>query len=77
MTIKDWRKAFVQLKAKPAKMKKYMKHNAPKKRSTGMSVGSKCENCGRYGGHISKYGLSLCRHCFREIAVKIGFKKYT
>ncbi len=77
MTIKDWRKAFVQLKAKPAKMKKYMKHNAPKKRPTGMRVSAMCENCGRFGGHISKYGLNLCRHCFREIAVKIGFKKYS
>ncbi|MEM4246784.1 MAG: 30S ribosomal protein S14 [Candidatus Woesearchaeota archaeon] len=54
-----------------------MKHNAPKKRSTGMTVSSRCENCGRFGGHISKYGLSLCRHCFREIAVKLGFKKYS
>ena len=77
MTIKDWRKAFIQLKAKPAKMKKYMKHNAPKKRSTGMTVSSRCDNCGRYGGHISMYGLNMCRHCFREMAVKIGFKKYS
>jgi len=77
MTIKDWRKAFVQLKAKPAKMKKYIKHNAPKKRRTGMAVSARCENCGRFGGHISKYGLNLCRHCFREIAVDIGFKKYS
>jgi ribosomal protein S14 len=76
MTIKDWRKAFKQLKAKPAILKKYMKHNAPKKRSTGM-VTAKCENCGRYGAHIGKYGMHLCRHCFREMAVKIGFKKYT
>lgn len=77
MSIKDWRKAFKQLKAKPAVLKKYMKHNAPKKRPTGMTVSSKCENCGRFGAHIKKYGLSMCRHCFREIAVKIGFKKYT
>lgn len=77
MTIKDWRKAFKQLKAKPVILKKYMKHNAPKKRSTGRTVTSKCLNCGRYGGHINKYGLNLCRHCFREMAVKIGFKKYT
>ena len=26
--------------------------------------------------HIKSYGLNLCRHCFREIAVEIGFKKY-
>ena len=32
---------------------------------------------GRFGGHISKYGIGLCRHCFREIAEEIGFKKYS
>ena len=76
MTIKDWRKAFGQLRSKPAKLKKYMKHNAPRKRSTGM-VTAKCGNCGRYGGHISAYNLHLCRHCFREMAEDIGFKKYS
>jgi len=75
MTISDWRKAFKQLKAKPAILKKYIKHNSPKKRSTGVAL-KPCSNCGRYGGHISKYGLTLCRHCFREVAVSIGFKKY-
>jgi len=77
MTVKDWRKAFKQLKAKPAILKKYLKHNAPRKRTTGRTVSAKCGNCGRFGGHISKYGLGLCRHCFREMALKIGFKKYT
>ena len=27
-------------------------------------------------GTFSKYGLELCRQCFREISKKIGFKKY-
>jgi small subunit ribosomal protein S14 len=76
MTIKDWRKALRQLKAKPAKMKKYMRHNAPKKRATGMSL-LRCVNCARYGGHIGKYGIHMCRHCFRERAIKLGFKKYS
>lgn len=75
MTISDWKKAFKQLKAKPAKMKKYIKHNAPKKRSTGISR-FPCSRCGRYGSRVSKYGLQLCRTCFREIASKIGFRKY-
>lgn len=75
MTVSDWRKAFKQLKAKPAKLRKYIKHNAPKKRSTGIN-NMKCGRCGRVRGHISKYGLHLCRHCFRELAPKIGFKKY-
>lgn len=76
MTVGDWRKTFKQLKAKPAKLRKYIKHNAPKKRSTGVTV-KRCVRCGRYRGHISKYELNLCRHCFREIATKIGFKKFS
>lgn len=76
MTISDWRKAFKQLKVKPNKLKKYIKHNAPKKRKTGRTL-KKCLKCGRSEGHISKYGLSLCRTCFREAATKIGFKKYS
>lgn len=36
-----------------------------------------CQRCGRYGAVIKKYNLYYCRHCFREIAEKIGFKKYS
>jgi small subunit ribosomal protein S14 len=76
MTTSDWRKAFKQLGKKPSKLKKFMKHNAPRNRKTGVALKS-CSRCGRFGGHISKYGLKLCRCCFREIATKIGFKKYS
>ncbi len=76
MTYSDYRKAFKQLNAKPAKKKKYIKHNAPKKRKCGVTT-KKCSRCGRYGGHIDKYKLNLCRHCFREMATKLGFKKYS
>lgn len=76
MTIKDWKKMFKQLKAKPKKLEKYKKHNSPKKRSTGMRLTS-CGRCGRFDGHIRKYGLNFCRTCFREIATKIGFRKYS
>ncbi len=75
MTYSDYRKVFKQLKAKPAKLKKFIKHNAPKERKGGKSV-KKCVRCGRVGGHIDKYGLNVCRQCFREIATKLGFKKY-
>jgi small subunit ribosomal protein S14 len=75
MTAGSHTKAFTQLRAKPVVMKKYLKHNAPHKRSCGKSL-RKCKRCGRLGGHISKYGLHLCRQCFREIATKIGFKQY-
>jgi small subunit ribosomal protein S14 len=36
-----------------------------------------CRKCGRHGGIIRKYGLNYCRQCWREIAKKIGFKKYS
>ncbi|MCW3131502.1 MAG: 30S ribosomal protein S14 [Candidatus Methanospirare jalkutatii] len=35
-----------------------------------------CRRCGRKRGLIRRYGLYLCRQCFREIAKEIGFKKY-
>ena len=75
MSYSDYKKAFKQLKVKPAKLKKYVKHNAPKERHCGVSL-KKCSRCGRLRGHISKYGLHLWRQCFREIATKIGFKKF-
>ncbi|MBI4141064.1 30S ribosomal protein S14 [Candidatus Woesearchaeota archaeon] len=75
MTTKNWKKTFQQLKAKPITLKKYIKHNAPKKRTSGAGQ-KRCKRCGRYGGHISKYHLDLCRCCFREVATSIGFKKY-
>jgi small subunit ribosomal protein S14 len=75
MSYSDHKKVFKQLRAKPVKLKKFMKHNAPKERKNGRST-KKCRRCGRIRGHIKKYGLDLCRQCFREIATKLGFKKY-
>ncbi len=37
----------------------------------------KCQHCGRYGHVYQIYKLKLCRRCFRELAPKIGFKKYS
>ena len=77
MSYSDYRKAFKQLKAKPIMLAKFKKHNSPKKRSCGFS-NSKCRRCGRVGrGFVGKYGLDVCRQCFREIATKIGFKKFS
>jgi len=76
MTASDWRKLLKQIKNKPAIMQKFLKHNKPKDRKFGIAV-KKCERCGRFGAHISSYGLNLCRQCFRDIAVEIGFKKYS
>lgn len=76
MGASDWKKVIRQLKNKPAKMSKFLKHNKPKERKSGVAS-QKCERCGRFGAHINSYGLNLCRQCFREIAVEIGFKKYS
>ncbi|KAJ1026805.1 hypothetical protein NDA16_002102 [Ustilago loliicola] len=32
--------------------------------------------CANQGGIIRKYGLVICRQCFRERAGQIGFHKY-
>ena len=36
----------------------------------------KCRRCGSSKGIIRKYGLYICRRCFREIAEDLGFRKY-
>ncbi len=35
-----------------------------------------CRRCGVYGPVIRKYGLMICRQCFREVAEELGFKKF-
>lgn len=36
----------------------------------------KCRICGTARGLIRKYGLNICRRCFREVAESLNFKKY-
>ena len=76
MTASDWKKILKQLRRKPEVRDKFIKHNKPKDRKTGVAA-QKCGRCGRYGAHLNQYNLNLCRHCFREIAEDIGFKKYS
>ena len=76
MTASNHTKVLNQIKNKKAAYQKYKKNNIPKERKFGANT-KKCKRCGRTGGHISKYGLHLCRHCFREIAIKLKFKKYS
>ncbi|MDV3293408.1 MAG: 30S ribosomal protein S14 [Nitrososphaerales archaeon] len=52
-----------------------MKERHPKKRSYGKST-HYCKRCGQYGAVIRSYDLVLCRQCFREVAEKLGFRKY-
>ncbi|KAG7194358.1 40S ribosomal protein S29 [Scheffersomyces spartinae] len=35
-----------------------------------------CRVCSSHTGLIRKYGLNICRQCFREKATDIGFNKY-
>ncbi|MHA1745741.1 MAG: 30S ribosomal protein S14 [Promethearchaeota archaeon] len=35
-----------------------------------------CRRCNSHRGLIRAYGINVCRRCFREIAPKMGFKKY-
>jgi small subunit ribosomal protein S14 len=75
MTHSDHKKAFTQLKAKPIVKAKYIKHNQPKARSCGKAK-VKCQVTGRTSAVIRKYNLNLSRQTFRELAPKLGFKKY-
>nr|ACD11965.1 hypothetical protein [Isometrus maculatus] len=34
-----------------------------------------CRVCANHHGLIRKYGLNICRRCFRQYASDIGFKK--
>ncbi len=36
----------------------------------------KCRLCDTSRGVIRKYGLYICRRCFREVGEKIGFRKF-
>lgn len=76
MTTSDHTKMLKQVGKKPGKFQKYLKHNTPRIRKFGQTT-KKCSLCGRTGGHISKYGLSICRHCFRDYALDLGFKKFS
>jgi ribosomal protein S14 len=69
MTTSDPKKMLKQLEAKPGKKAKYLKHNMGKPRKFGRTE-HKCKLCGRTHAHISKYGINLCRQCFRLHASK-------
>ncbi|MFP4655412.1 MAG: 30S ribosomal protein S14 [Methanohalobium sp.] len=38
---------------------------------------SQCKRCGRKQALVRKYGIHMCRQCFREMAHDMGFEKYT
>jgi small subunit ribosomal protein S14 len=51
------------------------KKKVPRKKKFGKGSRA-CRRCGQYDAIIRKYGLHLCRQCFRELAPTLGFKKY-
>ncbi|MBL7118598.1 30S ribosomal protein S14 [Candidatus Bathyarchaeota archaeon] len=53
------------MKQKPAKERSFGKGSRP------------CRRCGSRGAVIRRYGLNLCRQCFREVGESMGFKKYS
>lgn len=75
MTIKSYKKLLKQIELKPAKRAKFLKHSKPHEVKYGKGA-RKCTRCGRFGAHIRKYGLNVCRQCFRDIASELGFRKY-
>lgn len=36
-----------------------------------------CKFCGTRKGMVRKYGLMICRRCFKDNAPAMGFKKYS
>ncbi|HID90821.1 TPA: 30S ribosomal protein S14 [Candidatus Bathyarchaeota archaeon] len=51
------------------------KQRPPKVRKFGRGS-RRCRRCGTHDGLIRRYGLMLCRRCFREVAEMLGFRKY-
>jgi len=51
------------------------KYKPPAERKYGKGT-QVCRRCGSKDSVIQKYGLYLCRQCFREVAYSLGFKKY-
>lgn len=51
-----------------------IRHGKPRTYGKGSRI---CTRCGNYSTVIQKYNIMLCRQCFREVAVKLGFVKYS
>ncbi len=73
MTASHYEKVLKQIAHKPGKLAVWKKHNVPRKR---VGDAKRCRRCLRRKAHISKYGIHLCRQCFREVALELGFNKY-
>ncbi len=56
------------------KLKRFLRHNSKKERKFGSDL-VRCNLCGTSRAVIHKYKLDICRRCFKEVALKIGFRK--
>ncbi|MCS7112269.1 MAG: 30S ribosomal protein S14 [Ignisphaera sp.] len=52
------------------------KFRAPAERRYGRGA-QVCRRCGNRDAIIQKYGIYLCRQCFREVAGIMGFRKFS
>ncbi|MEM5870827.1 MAG: 30S ribosomal protein S14 [Candidatus Aenigmatarchaeota archaeon] len=48
----------------------------PKKKRAYGRENFRCRKCNSTKGVIRKYGIMLCRKCFREEAKRLGFVRY-
>ncbi|MGY5855268.1 MAG: 30S ribosomal protein S14 [Candidatus Thorarchaeota archaeon] len=53
-----------------------VKKERTKQRKKSGKGNRRCVRCGTHQAIIRSYGLMMCRRCFRETAVKLGFRKY-
>ena len=72
---KNFNKVLNQLKNKPGKMAKFLKHNSPKERKYGR-LKSACRFTKNTHGVLGQYGIKMNRRLFRLSAKEIGFKKF-
>jgi len=47
-----------------------------KKKALKKKHASRCRKCNTARAVIKKYGLNICRRCFKDSALELGFKKY-
>jgi small subunit ribosomal protein S14 len=75
MTTSHHTKMLNQISGKPGKLAKYKKYNVPRPRKHGKTTKA-CRRCGQTAAPNGMFGLNYCRQCLREVAQKIGFKKF-
>jgi len=65
METKNYQSAVTPIKKQKVKSEKMKKRN------------NVCKMCGTRKGFLRKYGLRICRRCFKDNAPRLGFEKYS